>query len=60
MCIHISRELHFHLDGLKHPREVWKKLESLFGKKDDMRGHILENELITLHPNKFETIQQFF
>ena len=23
MCIHISRELIFHLDGLKTPREVW-------------------------------------
>ena len=33
LCIHISRELFFHLDGLKTPREVWLKLESLFGKK---------------------------
>ena len=32
MCIHISRELIFHLDGLKTPREVWQKLESPFGK----------------------------
>ena len=32
MCIHISRELLFHLDGLKTPKEVWEKLESLFGK----------------------------
>ena len=32
MCIHISRELLFHLDGLKTPKELWEKLESLFGK----------------------------
>ena len=32
MCIHISREFLFHLNGLKPPREVWLKLESLFGK----------------------------
>ena len=32
MCIHISRELFFHLDGLKIPREVCQKLESLSGK----------------------------
>ena len=32
MCIHISRELMFHLDGLKTLKEVWDKLESLFGK----------------------------
>ena len=23
MCIHISRELLFHIDGLKTPKEVW-------------------------------------
>ena len=60
MCIHISRELLFHLDGLKTLRELWKKIESLFGKKGELRGHILENELISLQPNNFETIQQFF
>ena len=43
MCIDISRELLIHLDGFKTPREVWIKLESLFGKKDDLRGKILEN-----------------
>ena len=32
MCIHISRELLFHLDGLRNPKEVWEKIESLFGK----------------------------
>ena len=48
MCIHISRELLFHLEGLLTPKEVWEKLKSLFGKHDNMRGHILENELIAL------------
>ena len=60
MCIHISIELLFHLKGLRTPKEVWDKIESLFGKHDEMRGHILENELVSLHPNKFETIQQYF
>ena len=36
MCIHISRELLFHLDGLKTQKEVWDKLESLFGKQDEI------------------------
>ena len=35
MCIHISTELLFHLDGLRTPKEVWGKLKSLFGKKDE-------------------------
>ena len=26
MCIHISRELLFHLEGLRTPKEVWDKL----------------------------------
>ena len=60
MCIHISRELLFHLDGLKIPKELCNKIESLFGKQDELRGHILENEMIALQPNNFETIQQFF
>ena len=60
MCIHISRELLFHLEGLRTPKEVWDKIESLFGKQDELRGHILENEFIALLPNKFETFQQFF
>ena len=60
MCIHISRGLMFHLDGLKTLKEVWDKLKSLFGKQDELRGHILENELIALHPNNFETIYQLF
>ena len=60
MCIHISKELSFHLDGLKTPKEVWDKLESLFGKQDELRGHILENELIALQSSNFETLQLFF
>ena len=60
MCIHISKELPFHLDGLKTLKEVWEKLESLFGKQDELKGHILDNEFITLNPSKFKTIQQFF
>ena len=60
MCIHFFRELVFHLDGLKTLKEVWDKIESLFSKQDELRSHILENELITLQPSNFETIQQFF
>ena len=57
MCIYITKELLFHLEGLKTSKEVWDKLESLFVKYDELRGHILENELIALHPNNLETIQ---
>ena len=56
LCLSISRELLFHIDSLTTPNEVWVKLESLFGKTDELRGHHLENELISLSPTHFETI----
>ena len=60
LCTHITRDLFLHLEGLRTPRESWEKLEVLFGKQVEILGHILENELIALHPSSLETIQQFF
>ena len=31
LCLSISRDLLFHLDGLTSPNEVWENLQSLFG-----------------------------
>ena len=33
LCLNISRDLLFHLDGLKSPNEVWEKLVDIFGKQ---------------------------
>ena len=41
LCTHISRHLLFHLEGLNTPKEDSDNLKSLFGKQDDIRGHIL-------------------
>ena len=60
MCIDISRELLFHFEGLRTPKEVWEKLKSFFGKQYELRGHIPDNELIALHTKNFESIQHFF
>ena len=60
LCTYISRDLLFHLEALRTPREAWEKLDSLFNKQDDIRGHILENDLVSLHPCSFYTIEQFF
>ena len=60
LCLTISGELLFHVDSLTTPNEVWVKLESLFGKINELRGHQLKNELISLSPAHFETIQEFF
>ena len=32
----------------------------MFNKQDELQGHILENELVSLHPNSFETIEKLF
>ena len=59
LCTYISRDLLFHLEGLRTPREAWEKLDSLFNKQDELRGHILENELVSLHHSSFDTIEKF-
>ena len=60
LCTYISRDLLFHIEGLTTPKEDWEKLDILFNKQDELLGHILENELVSLHPSSFETIEQFF
>ena len=55
-----SRDFVFHIDSLRTPNEFWLKLESLFWKTDEMRGHQLENELISLSSSHYEIIQDFF
>ena len=32
LCLSISQDLLFHLLGLKTPKEIWDKLETLYGK----------------------------
>ena len=32
----------------------------MFNKQDELQGHILENEMVSLHPSNFVTIEQFF
>ena len=50
MCTHIYWDILFHLEGLRTPKEAWDNIEYLFGKKDELLEHILENELIDLQP----------
>ena len=37
LCLSISQDLLFHLSGLNTPKEIWDKLETLYGKQDDLR-----------------------
>ena len=60
LCLFVSRDLLFHFSRLKTPKEIWDKLETLYGKQDDLRVYHLENELMSLHPSNFETLSDFF
>jgi hypothetical protein len=60
ICSLISPDLLFHISSYKTPNEAWKILEGIFGKQDEMRGHMLEVELLTLDPKIFDNIQDFF
>ena len=57
---HNNRDLLFHLDGLTSPNEVWEKIKTLFGKTCEIRGHQLENVLISLSPSNVESLQVYF
>ena len=39
LCLSISRDLLFHINGLKSPNEVWDNIVEIFGNIDEMRGH---------------------
>ena len=60
LCLSISWDLLFHLFGLKTPKEIWEKLEALYGKQDDLRVYQLKNELMSLQPSNLETLNDFF
>jgi hypothetical protein len=60
LCLSISLDLLFHVDTCKTPNDVWTKLKDFLGKKDNLRGHQLENDLHALNPSDFETLQDYF
>jgi hypothetical protein len=53
ICSLISPDLLFHISSGKTPNEAWTILEGLFGKQNEMRGHMLEVDLLTLDPKIF-------
>jgi len=60
ICMCISPELQFHLSACNTPNEIWKKVEDLYGIQDEMKGHLLEVELLSLDPRNYDRIQDFF
>jgi hypothetical protein len=52
ICGLISPELLFHISSCKTPNEAWTTMEEIFCKQDEMRGHMIEVEFLTLDPKK--------
>ena len=46
ICMCISIKLQFHLSAYSTPTEIWKKVEELYEKHDEMKGHVFEVELL--------------
>jgi hypothetical protein len=49
----------FHLQGIETPDAAWKKLETMFGKHNEIQAHQLKNQLIALNPSDFSCIEDF-
>ena len=60
MLSSVSKDLRFHIQDLDTPKEALDKLASFFDKHDEMRIHQLENELISLNPSNFKSLNEFF
>jgi len=60
-CIRIlvSLDIMFELDGCPNSHEAWRKLKTLYEKTDEVRGYQLDNELMSLDPKSFDTIQDY-
>jgi hypothetical protein len=60
LYVSMSLALMFHIQACTTPNEIWKKLENLFGKQDEMRGHVVKVEINSLGPRNFDNIQDLF
>jgi len=60
LFVYMSPNLLFHIEACTTPYAIWKNMENLFGKQDEMRGHMMKVELNSIDPRNFYDIQDFF
>ena len=60
LCMNISLKLVYNISSCKYPNEVWTTMKGLFGKQDEMKGHMFKVDLLSLDPQSFNNIQDFF
>ena len=53
----IAQDLRFHILDIDTPHEALDKLNTVFDIQNQIRAHQLENELLTLDPNNFSSIE---
>lgn len=58
--MYISLDLIFNIQYIYSPIEAWEKFDTIFGIKNEIRAHELENEFLTLDPKNVSTIEDFF
>jgi hypothetical protein len=56
LYVSMSHELLFHIEACTKPNDIFTKLEDLFVKQDEMRGHMLKVELNSLDKRNFDNI----
>ena len=59
ICMSMYLKLLFHIEACTTLDDIWTRLECLFGKKDEMKGHMLEEILNSMERRSFTEIQGF-
>jgi hypothetical protein len=60
ICSLISPKILFQISSYKTPNESWNTMGGNFRKQENMRGHMIEVELLTFDPRTFDNLQDFF
>ena len=55
----IDKDPFFHISSFKEAKPAWEKLATLYGKVDEEKGFQIEDDLLLLDPNNFDTIQDY-
>ena len=55
----IAQDLRFHILDIDTRDKALEKLNNVFGIQNKIWAHQLENELLTLDPNNFSSIEEF-
>ena len=56
---YVHEDLIFHIDNCKIVKEAWDKFASLYAKVDKARDFELDENIMSLDPKEFDTIQDY-